>query len=177
MEKSNYIMKMSFSALFLAIAYVLPFLTGQIQQIGNMLCPMHIPVLLCGFICGAPWGLLVGVIAPILRSAMLGMPQMFPVAFCMALELGTYGGIAGFLHKKLPNRKEFVYISLVMAMICGRVIWGIAMFVSMRIAGGWFGIEAFITGAIINAIPGMILQLILVPILVVSLEKSAKNYF
>ena len=68
MVKSNYVKKMTFSALFLAIAYILPFLTGQIQQIGNMLCPMHIPVLLCGFICGAPWGGLVGIVAPILRS-------------------------------------------------------------------------------------------------------------
>ena len=168
---------MTFSALFLAIAYVLPFLTGQIQQIGNMLCPMHIPVLLCGFICGAPWGFMIGVIAPILRSIMLGMPSLFPTAFCMALELGTYGSMAGFLYKRFSKKKGIIYFSLIIAMISGRIIWGIAMFGCMNIAGGKFGIEAFVAGAVTNAIPGMILQIILVPILVALTEKNAKNYF
>ena len=77
--------------MFLALAYVMPFLTGQIPQVGSMLCPMHIPVLLCGFFCGAPWGLAVGFVAPLLRSFTLGMPPMFPTAFCMAFELAAYG--------------------------------------------------------------------------------------
>ena len=98
MRKTLDIRKLTYSAMFLAIAFVLPFFTGQIQQIGSMLCPMHIPVLLCGYICGAPWGMLVGFITPMLRSMLLGMPPMFPVAFCMAFELGTYGFVAGFLH-------------------------------------------------------------------------------
>ena len=177
MVKSNYVKKMTFSALFLAIAYVLPFLTGQIQQIGNMLCPMHIPVLLCGFICGAPWGGLVGVIVPILRSVILGMPTLFPTALCMALELGTYGSIAGILHRRFPKKKGFIYVSLIMAMISGRITWGIAMFICMSGAGGQFGIEAFLAGAITNAIPGIILQIVLVPVLVVLTEKNAQNYF
>lgn len=177
MIKNNYAKKMTLSALFLAIAYVLPFFTGQIQQIGNMLCPMHIPVLLCGFICGAPWGGMVGVIVPILRSMMLGMPPMFPTAFCMALELGTYGIVAGFLHKRFSKQNIGVYISLISAMISGRLVWGSAMFICVNITGGQFGPEAFIAGAVINAIPGIILQIIIVPILVVLTEKNAKNYF
>lgn len=175
MKKNNYVKKMSFSALFLAIAYILPFFTGQIQQIGNMLCPMHIPVLLCGFLCGASWGGLVGVTVPILRSVILGMPLLFPTAFCMALELGTYGIITGFLHRKFPKKNLFTYITLIMAMISGRVIWGIAMFTSLSIAGGQFGMKAFLAGAFTNAIPGIILQIILVPVLVTAMEKSLKD--
>ena len=175
MEKSNYVRKMSISALCLAIAYVLPFFTGQIQQIGNMLCPMHIPVLLCGFLCGAPWGGLVGITVPILRSVILGMPPLFPTAFCMALELGAYGSIAGFLHRKFPKKNVFVYVTLFMAMIGGRVIWGISMLTSLSIAGGQFGMKAFIAGAVTNAIPGIILQIILVPALVAAAKKNIKN--
>ncbi|MFQ6976237.1 MAG: ECF transporter S component [Oscillibacter sp.] len=68
--------KLTYSALFLALAMVLPFLTGQIPEIGSMLCPMHLPALLCGFMCGWPWGLAVGFISPLLRS-MSGMPPIW----------------------------------------------------------------------------------------------------
>ena len=81
------IQKLTYSALYLAIALVLPFLTGQIPQIGSMLCPMHIPALLCGFVCGWGWGLAVGFIAPLLRSVLFGMPDIFPTAVSMAFEL------------------------------------------------------------------------------------------
>ncbi len=77
--------KMTYAALYLGIALVLPFITGQIPEIGAMLCPMHIPVLLCGFLCGWPWGLAVGFIAPLLRSVLFGMPVLFPSAVAMAL--------------------------------------------------------------------------------------------
>ena len=93
MRRDNNLLKMIQAALFLALAYVMPFLTGQIPEIGSMLCPLHIPVLLCGFICGAPWGLAVGFIAPLLRSLILGMPPFFPKAVCMAFELAAYGFI------------------------------------------------------------------------------------
>ena len=79
------------AALFLALAFVLPMLTGHIPQVGNMLCPMHLPVLLCGFVLGGPWGLAIGFIAPLLRSVLFGMPPLFPTAISMAFELGTYG--------------------------------------------------------------------------------------
>ena len=89
MKRRVKISKLVLSGLFLALAFVLPFLTGQVPEIGNMLCPMHIPVLLCGFICGWPYGLLIGFLSPLLRSLILGMPPMFPKAVCMALELAT----------------------------------------------------------------------------------------
>ena len=113
--KREEIKKLTLSAMFLALAFVMPFLTGQIPQVGSMLCPMHIPVLLCGFFCGAPWGLVIGLIAPLLRSVTLGMPPMFPTAFCMAFELAAYGFVAGYLHNKLPRRKINVYVSLISA--------------------------------------------------------------
>lgn len=169
--KKNDIKKLTLSAMFLALALVMPFLTGQIPQIGAMLCPMHIPVLLCGFFCGGPWGFLVGFIAPILRSAIFGMPPMFPKAICMAFELATYGLVSGLLHRVLPKKKWTVYVSLVTAMIAGRVIWGLAMLICMGLDTTKFGMTAFVSGALLNAIPGIIVQLVLIPIIVITLEK------
>lgn len=168
----NKLLKTVLSALFLAIAFVMPFLTGQIPEIGSMLCPMHIPVLLCGFICGWPWGLAVGAIAPLLRSFTLGMPPLFPTAVCMAFELAAYGLISGLMHKLLPKKRPYIYCSLLTAMIIGRVIWGAAMLVCMGINGGSFTFAAFLAGAFTNAIPGIIVQIILVPILVSVLSST-----
>ena len=164
---------MILAALFLALAYVLPFLTGQIPEIGSMLCPMHIPVLLCGFICGWPWGLAVGFAAPLLRSVTLGMPMIFPQATCMAFELAAYGAVAGVMHKLLPRKKPYIYGSLLTAMIAGRLIWGAAMFVCMGIKGGSFTLAAFLAGAVTNAVPGIVVQIVLIP-LVVMLLNSVK---
>ena len=170
MKKHYNLKKMVLSALFLAIAYVLPFLTGQVPEIGAMLCPLHIPVLLCGFICGWPWGLLIGVLAPLFRSFMLGMPPLFPTAVCMAFELAAYGAVSGWLHQKLPRKKLNVYLSLIIAMVLGRLIWGVAMLICMGMTGGEFTFAAFLAGAVINAIPGILVQLVLIPILVMILD-------
>ena len=171
MKRRTEIKKVTLSAMFLALAFTLPFLTGQIPQIGSMLCPMHIPVLLCGFFCGAVWGMGIGFTAPLLRSVVLGMPVLFPNAFCMGFELAAYGLVAGWLHNKLPRKKIYVYISLVCAMITGRILWGIVMFSCMGFDASKFGIDAFLAGAVLNAVPGIILQIVLIPILVITLEK------
>lgn len=171
MKTHNMILKMVLAALFLALAFVLPFLTGQIPEIGSMLCPMHIPVLLCGFVCGWPWGLAVGVVAPILRSVTLGMPPMFPTAVCMAAELAAYGAVSGLMYKLLPRKKLSIYASLLIAMVMGRLVWGAAMFACMGISGGSFGFAAFLAGAVTNAVPGIILQVVLIPVVVMILEK------
>ena len=169
MKREN-LLRMILAGLFLALSYVMPFLTGQIPEIGSMLCPMHIPVLLCGFICGWQWGLTVGFIAPLFRSLTLGMPPMFPGAVCMAFELATYGVVAGLTYKLLPKKKIFVYPSLLIAMVEGRIIWGAAMLVCMGINGGSFTFSAFIAGAFTNAIPGIIVQIILIPLLVMFID-------
>lgn len=170
MKKHNYLLKLVLASLFLSLAYVMPFLTGQIPEIGSMLCPMHLPVLLCGFICGWPLGLAVGVVAPLFRSLTLGMPTLFPTALCMAFELAAYGAIAGIMHKLLPRKKPYIYLSLLTAMLVGRLLWGIAMLVFMGVNGGSFTFAAFLAGAVTNAIPGIILQIILVPTIVMLLD-------
>ena len=171
MKNHSKILKMVLSALFLAMAYVLPFLTGQIPEIGAMLCPMHLPVLLCGFFCGPVWGAVIGAVAPIFRSLMTGgFPPMFPTAVCMAFELAAYGALAGLLYNLLPKKKLYIYVSLLSAMIIGRIVWGLAMLICLNINGGAFTFTAFLSGAIINALPGIIIQIILIPILIMALE-------
>ena len=171
MKKRTDIKKLTLAAMFLALAFVLPFLTGQIPQIGSRLCPMHIPVLLCGFFCGWPWGLAVGLIVPVLRSLMFGMPYMFPVAICMAFELATYGAVSGMLHSKLPRNKVSIYVSLLTAMVAGRLVWGLAQFVCAGLDVSAFGLSAFWAGAVATAVPGIVVQIILIPVLVMALEK------
>ncbi|MBQ7895327.1 MAG: ECF transporter S component [Oscillospiraceae bacterium] len=174
MEKKTDLKKLVLAALFLALAYMLPFLTGQIPQIGKMLCPMHFPVLICGFICGPLWGLIVGFLTPLLRSLSLGVPVFFPSAVCMAFELAVYGAAAGVFSAVLPKRKGSVYISLILAMIVGRLVWGGAMFVCLGIKGTAFGIEAFLAGALFNALPGIALQILIIPPIVMALRGTKK---
>ena len=164
--------KLVLAAMFLALALVLPFLTGQIPEIGSMLCPMHIPVLLCGFFCGWQWGLAVGLIAPLLRSMLFSMPPMFPTAVCMAAELATYGVVSALLYKALPNKKLNVYVSLLGAMVAGRLVWGLARLLCTGLDDSQFGLSAFWAGAVTTAIPGIILQIVLIPILVIALKKQ-----
>ncbi|MBR6807458.1 MAG: ECF transporter S component [Clostridia bacterium] len=171
-KNHNRLLKMVLSAMFLALAYVLPFLTGQIPEVGSMLCPMHIPVILCGFICGPTWALAIGATAPLLRSLTLHMPPLFPTAVCMALELAAYGVVAGIMHKALPQKKPYVYLSLVISMLVGRLVWGTAMFVCTGINGGAFTFSAFIAGAFTNALPGIIVQIVLIPVLVMVSENK-----
>ena len=170
MRKTN-VKKLILAALFLAMAMVLPLLTGQIPEVGNMLCPMHIPALLCGFFCGWPWGLMVGFVAPLLRSVTFGMPPMFPVAFCMAFELATYGAVSGMLYQKLGKKKRSIYVALLVAMVLGRLVWGAARLVCAGLDTTAFGLSAFWAGAITTAIPGIIVQIVLIPVLVIALEK------
>ena len=172
MKKHNNLLKMILAALFLALAYIMPFLTGQIPEIGSMLCPMHLPVLLCGFICGPVWGVIVGFVAPLFRSFILGMPPLFPKALSMAFELAAYGAVAGLMHKFLPRKKPYIYCSLLIAMIAGRLVWGAAMFICVGASGGSFTFAAFLAGAITNALPGIIIQILLVPVLVMLFEHS-----
>ena len=176
MKINNRLQKMILSAVFLALAYVLPFFTGQIPEIGSMLCPLHIPVLICGFICGWPWGLAVGFIAPLFRSLTLGMPPLFPKAICMAFELAAYGATAGLMHKLLPRKKPYIYVSLLTAMIVGRLVWGAAMFTFMGLKGGNFTFSAFIAGAFVDALPGIIVQIVLIPILVMIFDNPKTKH-
>ncbi len=163
--------KMTFSAVFLALAMVLPFLTGQIPEIGSMLSPIHIPALICGFVCGWPWALVVGFVSPLLRSMIFGMPP-FLSAFSMAFEIGTYGAVSGILYKVLPKKTVNIYVSLIGAMIAGRIVWGVVKFVIAGLTSSEFPFSAFIAGAVTSAIPGIILHIVLIPIVVMVLKKA-----
>ena len=156
--------RLTYASLYLAIALALPFVTGQIPEIGAMLCPMHIPALLCGFMCGWPWGLAVGFIAPPLRAVLFGMPALFPEAVAMAFELAVYGGMAGLLRHLLPKKKWVISAVLLLSMIAGRMVWGAVRVVLAGLSGSSFTWTLFLAGAVTNAVPGIILHLALIPL-------------
>lgn len=164
--------RMALAALFMALCMVLPLLTGQIPQIGSALSPMHIPVLLCGFVCGWGYGTVVGLIAPILRGAIFGMPTLFPTGIAMAFELAAYGLLSGLLYRILPHKRIYLYISLVVAMLAGRVVWGITRVLLAGLGGSPFTYAMFISGAFVNAIPGIICHILLIPLIVMALERA-----
>ncbi len=167
----NHVKKLAYAAVCLALALYLPFLTGQIPEIGSMLSPMHIPVLLCGFICGWQYGIAVGFIAPLLRHALFAMPPM-PMALIFAFEFVAYGGTAGILYRVFPQKIKYVYLSLISAMLCGRVVWGIGRFILAGVNNTAFPFSAFLAGAFIDAVPGIILHIVLIPPVVIALKKS-----
>lgn len=164
---------MTLSAMFLALGLVLPFLTGQIPQIGSMLLPMHIPVMLCGLICGWQYGAVVGFIMPLLRSALFGAPVMFPAATAMAFELMTYGLVAGLMYG-LSRWQCIValYRSLIVAMLAGRAVWGVVQVIQLGFSGSEFTWAAFMSGAFLNAVPGIVIQLILIPAIMAALNRT-----
>ncbi len=168
----NQIRRLTLTAMFIALGYLLPFLTGQIPQFGAMLSPMHIPALLCGFVCGWQYGLVAGAIMPLLRSATLGMPPMFPTAVAMAFELAAYGCAAGLLYRALPKHIAFVYVALALSMLIGRAVWGLASAVLMMGTENAFTTQAFLAGAFINAWPGIVLHILVIPPVVLGLRRA-----
>lgn len=171
--KNKKILNIVLSALFLSLCLVLPFFTGQIKEIGNMLLPMHIPVMLCGLICGWQYGLIVGAIAPIMRSLLFSMPVMYPHAINMVFELATYGFVIGYLFNKSHwTCIKSLYRSLIASMIIGRVVKGFAQIILLGLGGSTFTISMFISGAFLEAIPGIILQLVLIPAVMLVLGKT-----
>lgn len=173
MKKKKTIQNLTAAAMFLALGLMLPFLTGQIPQIGRMMLPMHLPVLLCGFICGPQYGLIVGFVTPLLRGAMFGMPVLFPVGIAMAFELATYGAVSGFLYSRSKWQcVRALYRCLILAMLAGRTVWGITEVILLGMTGAKFTAQMFIAGALTNAIPGIIIQLVFIPAIMVALNKS-----
>lgn len=171
------IKRMILAAMFLALALVLPLLTGQIPEIGNALLPMHLPVLLCGFFCGPWYGLAVGAVAPLLRFAIFGAPTLVPRGVAMCFELAAYGFFAGLLYRRLPKKPASVYIALIAAMLAGRIIWAGAQtaMVFMGVSKAPIGWAYFLAEAFTKAIPGIVLQIVLIPVLVLTLQKYAQD--
>ena len=160
------------AAVCVALGLFLPFLTGQIPQIGSKLSPMHIPILLCGFLCGWQYGLIAGFITPILRSVLFGMLPMMPTAAAMAFELAAYGAFTGILYRLLPRNVLNVYVTLVASMLLGRVVWGVASMLLYMANGSQFTFAIFLTGAFVNAVPGIVLHIVIIPPIVLALRKA-----
>ena len=171
--KPSAIHKLTLSAMLIALGILLPFLTGNIKIIGNMLLPMHLPVLLCGLICGKYYGGTVGAVLPVLRSLLIHMPKLYPTALAMAFELAAYGFLAGLLYEWFQKKNLLtVYLSLIPSMLAGRLIWGGAMATLSGLEGETFTLLLFWTNGFVNAVPGIILQLVLIPPLVLLFEKT-----
>ncbi len=167
--------KLVLSAFFLALGVLLPLLVGHLVPMGWIFLPMHVPVLLCGFFCGGPWGLAVGFVTPLLSGAITGMPGLFPDAVVMAFELGAYGLLSGLFYRLFPKNIGFTYVSLLLAMIGGRIVWAAASFIILGIAGTAFTFENVLSGAVVMVLPGIIIQIVLIPILVVALDRTKKT--
>lgn len=157
------------AAVLLALGVVLPMIVHMTGVNGAIFLPMHIPVLISGLVVGSPLGLIVGIISPIINNLLTGMPAI-PFLWVMLVELGIYGYISGYLYRKV---KMTLMPSLIISMIIGRV--GGALMV--LILGKGFGmpvppIDKFLQGATIVALPGIIIQIILIPMIVNAYEKS-----
>ncbi len=170
--KNSPVFRLSLAALFLALGLLLPFLTGNDRVLGAVLSLMHIPILLCGFVCGSFYGLAVGFLTPLLRSLLIGAPPMMPVALAMAFELAAYGALAGCLYRKLSKSPGGVYIALVLSMLLGRMVWGVASYLGFQAMGQPFTLQTFWTAAFITPWPGILLQLALVPAIVIALQRA-----
>jgi len=163
--------KLVYTAICIAIGILLPMLFHllPIANAGSVLCPMHIPVLLCGFLCGWAYGGVCGIITPLLSSLLTGMPPLMPYGVSMMFELCAYGLLAGLLYQ-LTKKKLFY--SLIGAMLGGRIVMGIVNAVLLGLSGTEYGLTAFLTAAFVTALPGILLQLVLVPAILFALRKA-----
>lgn len=171
-SQKHFTRKLVFAAACLALCMLLPFVTGQIPQIGKALSPMHIPVLLCGFLCGPWWAAAVGAVAPLLRYALFQMPKIFPTGVAMCFELAAYGMVSGLLYKALPKKTVNIYVSLIAAMLVGRVVWGIVRVILSGVAEAPFSWAVFFADGFVNAVPGIVVHILLIPLIVMALRKA-----
>ncbi len=160
------------SAVFLALGLIVPYVFHMVGMAGQVFLPMHIPVLLCGLILGPLYGLTVDFMTPLLNSLLTGMPPIYPVGISMALELAAYGLITGLLYKKT---KLNLLVSLIAAMIIGRLVSGAANYILFVSNGNQYLLKMFLTGALIKPIWGIATQLLLIPVVVRVLEKSERS--
>ena len=163
--------KLVLSSLFVSFGVVLPMAFHMFNMGGSVFLPMHIPVLLCGFIVGWKYGLICGIITPLLSSLFTGMPVMFPIGIGMVFELATYGLLCGLLYK---NLKTNIYVSLIGAMLGGRAVSGIVNAIVMGVASKPYGLSIFLTNSFVKAIPGIIIQIVLIQLLIIALEKAGQ---
>lgn len=171
MKKSLTLRKIVITAVCIALCLVLPQALHAIPKAGIIFSPMHLPVLLCGLICGWQYGLLCGMTAPLLSSLITSMPIMSNLPFMM-VELAVYGFVTGLLIKYLHTGRTIynIYIALLAAMLSGRIIAGILM--AIFYVGGSYSWSAWVTGYFVSCLPGIVVQLILIPILYLTLKRA-----
>lgn len=174
--KQKQLQEMILAAMMLALAIVLPFLTGSIQALGQAFLPMHLPVIICGFICGYRYGGLVGFTAPLLRALIVGMPPLYPVALAMSFELATYGIVVGLLYLSLKKYNLIgIYATLILSMLAGRAVYGVVNTILLGIQSTPYAFKTFISAAFVSGIPGIIFQLIVIPFIVFSYDQYSKR--
>ena len=159
------------SAMFIAIGIVLPFFTGQIPEVGKMLLPMHLPVFFCGLICGWQYGLVCGLIGPLFSSLLTQMPPMAILPSMMA-ELAVYGAVTGLMMYAFKYKTTYLslYTSLVVALISGRVVSGILK--ALIFSAGNYSFSVWVTASFVTCLPGLAIQLVIIPTLVKVLAKA-----
>lgn len=170
MKIKNSIKHMTLTAVCIALCVVLPIAFHSIPNAGSVFLPMHIPVLICGMICGWPFGFLCGLAGPLLSSTLTGMPPMAMLP-AMMLECGFYGLVSGLVLKLVHTKNTYrdLYIALVTAMLAGRVFSGIAK--ALVLAPG-LSLSAWVTASFITALPGILIQLVFLPTVVLALMKA-----
>lgn len=167
------IRNLTLAAMLLALGLILPLVTGNIPRVGNLLLPMHLPVFLGGLLLGWQYGLILGAVLPLMCSLLFGMPPLYPVALAMTFELATYGAVAGALYRRSPWKcLRALYRALLLAMFAGRAVWGIAEVALLGMTGKTFTRQMFLAGAFLNAVPGILLQLILIPSIMLALHRT-----
>ncbi len=168
--KSN-IKKLTYTAVFIAIGILLP-LAAHLVAAGPVLLPMHIPVLLCGLLCGMPYGAFCGFIVPFISSIATGMPNLFPTAVAMSLELMTYGILSGLLYQRL---RWNIYPALIVSMLAGRAVSGIVNALLLGFTGGEYSLAIFLTTSFVTGLPGIVIQIVLIPCVVFLVRKVAPS--
>ncbi|MBE6672442.1 MAG: ECF transporter S component [Ruminococcaceae bacterium] len=164
------LLKLAFSGMCLALCLLLPFLTGNSRELGNVLCLMHIPVLLVGILCGWQYGMAVGAVAPLMRSALFSMPPFPTVALPMAAELAVYGLMTGVLCRLLPKKTVWLYPNLVLSLTAGRIVSLLVKYAMYEMGKTQFSLTSAAKLTFVTTIPGVVLQLLLVPTLVLALR-------
>jgi niacin transporter len=162
--------KIAYTSLFLALAIILPVAFHQFGIAGRIFLPMHIPVLICGFVVGPLAGVIIGLIAPFLSHLLTSMPPAYAVPL-MTLELPLYGLCAGLIYLRL---KWNIYVALIFAMIAGRLAFALGLIILGRFVDLPYGALEFFAagGAVVAGIPGIIIQIIIIPPIVAAIKRA-----
>lgn len=163
------------TAVLLALGMVLPFLTGQIPTVGQLISPLHIPVFICALTCGWGWAGALGVVLPLLRSVVFGMPPLVAVGIPMAAEMAVYGVVTGLMYRLVRGKMPKVagmLVAMMIAMVAGRLVGGGVKALVMGLQGAGYSWAAFVAAYFTGTVVGAVIHLILCPIVALALEKA-----